>query len=425
MVKNNHLVKQVHTAKKSKVKVSQMYNCYARERNGVEEMTFTQRDLENAVAQKTRLELTKGDVNGMVEYFNKMSANNQNFFHLCQFGEDGALQDVVWVDARSRAAYEEFGDDQDPAIRKAVNLTIPESCHRWCIWHILQKFGRYVGKHADYEAVKDEFENIIYGSLDADEFLDRLYEERHMWIPAYLKHLFWAGMRTTQRSESFNHFFKGFVDKHTTLSEFVLRYCDAMQIRAESERITDSNTLRYIRHVATDFPAEEVFQKCYTDAKFKEVQQECKRMLYVRRLDDYEVGENQVEFVIEDRVWIKPKYAKKESVTKTQRCYKVCYDSNTYEASCDCKHFEYHGIICRHMIFVYDHCGVSFVPEKYILRRWRKDIQRKHTRVKVAYHDPLKTDEARQYHKLMGMYEPICSKASAYKEGVEAVAELL
>ncbi|XP_021718835.1 protein FAR1-RELATED SEQUENCE 2-like [Chenopodium quinoa] len=251
--------------------------------------------------------------------------------------------------------------DQDLTIRKAVNLTMPESCHRWCIWHILQKFGRYVGKHEDYKVVKDEFENIIYGSLDADEFL--------------------------------------------------VRWAEAIDY--------------YKLHLATDFPTKEVFRKCYTDAKFKEVQQEWKRMLYVRHLDDYEVGENQVEFVIEDRVWIKPKYAKKESVTKIQRCYRVCYNSNTYEAYCDCKHFECHGIICRHMIFVYDHCGVSIVPKKYILRRWRKDIQRKHTRVKVAYHGPLKTDDARQYHKFMGLYEPIFSKASSCKEGDEAMADLL
>ncbi|XP_021729764.1 protein FAR1-RELATED SEQUENCE 8-like [Chenopodium quinoa] len=337
-----------------------------------------------------------------------MSADNQNFFHLCRFGKDGALQDVVWVDARSRVAYEEFGDvvcfdstyltnkfylpfvlfigvnhhgqsilfgcalisretaetyewvlrtwlhcmggkapisiltDQDPAIRKAVNLIMPESCHRWCIWHILQKFGRYVGKHEDYEAVKDEFENIIYGSLDADEFVDR-------WVDA--------------------------VDYYKLGDNSWLEGVQVYELRVESERTANSNTLRYIRHVATDFPAEEVFQKCYTDAKFKEVQRECKRMLYARRLDDYEVGENKVEFIIEDRVRIKPKYAKKESMTKIRRCYKVCYDSDTCEASCECKHFEFHGIICRHMIFVYDHCGVSIVLEKYILRRWRKDIQ--------------------------------------------------
>ncbi|XP_021724311.1 protein FAR1-RELATED SEQUENCE 2-like [Chenopodium quinoa] len=411
-----------------------------------------------------------------------MSGDNQNFFHLCRFGKDDALQDIVWVDARSRAAYEEFGDvvcfdntylinkfhlpfavfigvnhhgqsiffgcaliswempetyewvlrtwlhcmggkapisiltDQDPAIRKVVNLIMPEICHRWCIWHILQKFSRYVGKHEDYEAVKDEFENIIYGSLDAVEFVDRWAGATdyyklgdNSWLEVIFVRVCRGGVA-------------GYVQGIGSCFSSDLEY---EQIRSESERIEDSNTIRYVRHLATDFPAEEVFRKCYTDAKFKEVQRECKRMLYVRRLDDYEVDENQVEFVIEDRVWIKPKYANKESVTKVRRCYRVCYDSNTYEASCDCKHFECHGIICRHMIFVYDHCGVSIVPEKYILRRWRKDIQRKHTRVKVAYHDPLKTDEARQYHKLMRMYEPIRSKASACKEGVEAVAELL
>ncbi|XP_021770673.1 protein FAR1-RELATED SEQUENCE 8-like [Chenopodium quinoa] len=109
-VKNGHLVNPMCNAKKSRVKVLQMYNCFAREQNGVDQMLFTQKDLENAVAEKQRLELTEGDANGMIEYFNKMSVDNHNFFLLCRFGKDGALQDVVWVDARSRGAYEEFGD---------------------------------------------------------------------------------------------------------------------------------------------------------------------------------------------------------------------------------------------------------------------------------------------------------------------------
>ncbi|XP_021759187.1 uncharacterized protein LOC110724099 [Chenopodium quinoa] len=170
--------------------------------------------------------------------------------------------------------------------------------------------------------------------------------------------------------------------------------------------MADSNTQRYVRHLVTDFPAEVLFQKCYTDAKFKEVQGQCKKMLYVRPLDQYEIGTNLIEFIIEDRVWIKPKNAKKDEVTKIRRCYRVVYDSSTYEVACDCKHFECHGIICRHMILV-------------------KDVQRKHTRVKVAYHDPLTTDEVRNYHNLMGTYEPICSKASICKEPVQAVKEML
>ncbi|XP_021744933.1 uncharacterized protein LOC110710897 [Chenopodium quinoa] len=74
--KNGHLVNRVCNAKKSRVKVSQMYNCFAREKKGMDEMSFTQKDLENAADEKQRLKLTEGDANGMIEYFNKMSSDN-------------------------------------------------------------------------------------------------------------------------------------------------------------------------------------------------------------------------------------------------------------------------------------------------------------------------------------------------------------
>ena len=56
-----------------------------------------------------------------------------------------------------------------------------------------------------------------------------------MWVPAYVKHLFWAGMKTTQRVESINSFFDQFVHKHTHLYEFVEAYCEAMEARANEE----------------------------------------------------------------------------------------------------------------------------------------------------------------------------------------------
>ena len=57
-----------------------------------------------------------------------------------------------------------------------------------------------------------------------------------MWVPAYLKHLFWAGMKTTQRVESIHRFFDGYLSKHTLLSEFVERYVDALEVRSTSEK---------------------------------------------------------------------------------------------------------------------------------------------------------------------------------------------
>ena len=222
--------------------------------------------------------------------------------------------------------------------------------------------------------------------------LSGLYAERNMWVPAYVKHLFWAGMKTTQRVESINSFFDQFVHKHTHLYEFVEAYCEAMEARANEESMADTSTARNLRQIVTCFPAEELFQKLYTDAKFHEVQRECSRVLYVRCLSKKMLDESVEEYELEDRVWIKPKHARKEIVTKHKTKFVATYNYVTKEASCDCKHFECHGIMCRHMILVYDLNNQTEIPGKYILRRWRKDVERKHTKVRVMYHDPLKTE---------------------------------
>ena len=212
-----------------------------------------------------------------------------------------------------------------------------------------------------------------------------------MWVPAYLKHLFWAGMKTTQRVESINSFFDLYVNKHTHLYEFVESYCEAMEGRANSENMADTSSARNLRQIVTAFSAEEVYQKCYTDAKFHEVQRECTRVLYVRCLKKEMLNECVEEYELGDRVWIKPKNSRKEIVTRHKIKYVAHYNCVTKEVSCQCKHFECHGIICRHMIFLFDLNNIE-VPEKYILRRWRKDVERKHTKVRVMYHDPLKTE---------------------------------
>ena len=51
--------------------------------------------------------------------------------------------------------------------------------------------------------------------------------------PMLLKDCFWAGMSTTQRSESMNVFFDGFVNSKTNLKQFVKQYENALMRKAE------------------------------------------------------------------------------------------------------------------------------------------------------------------------------------------------
>ena len=56
------------------------------------------------------LELGKEDVVAMNKYFLKMQVDNSNFFYTMDFTKDGQLKNVFWANAKSREAFEEFGD---------------------------------------------------------------------------------------------------------------------------------------------------------------------------------------------------------------------------------------------------------------------------------------------------------------------------
>ncbi|XP_021763982.1 protein FAR1-RELATED SEQUENCE 8-like [Chenopodium quinoa] len=90
------------------VPISQIHGFMATERKG--NMDLTLKDLQHEVYKARRLKMVGGDSVEMMEYFDKMQTKNQNFFHAQRLDKEGRLKDVLWVDARSRVAYEDFGD---------------------------------------------------------------------------------------------------------------------------------------------------------------------------------------------------------------------------------------------------------------------------------------------------------------------------
>ncbi|KAL2935448.1 Protein FAR1-RELATED SEQUENCE 5 [Bienertia sinuspersici] len=246
-----------------------------------------------------------------------------------------------------------------------------------------------------------------------------------MWVPAYMRHLFWAGMKITQRSESIHSFFDGYVNKTTRLCEFPQQYSYAMEVRANEEKEADANCWKYTRTLLIAFPFEAQFRDVYTDAKFKEVQVQCSRVLYVTPLQKKVVGDNVVQHLLEDIVYTRTKKKREEIATMKRRTYCVWFDTASHDSGCECKHFECYGIMCRHLIKVYYMYNVEHVPPKFILRRWRKDIQRKHMVVKVAYHDLSKTAQVQRFDKLMVEFERVCLKASLLDVNIQTCMELI
>ena len=66
-----------------------------------------------------------------------------------------------------------------------------------------------------------------------------LYIERYRWVPCFVKDCFWAGMSTTQHSESMNAFFDKYVNSKTTLKQFIDQYDNALADKVNKENDAD------------------------------------------------------------------------------------------------------------------------------------------------------------------------------------------
>ncbi|KAL2904095.1 Protein FAR-RED IMPAIRED RESPONSE 1, partial [Bienertia sinuspersici] len=92
------------------VKQSQIYHALANQLNGFENIPFLLKDMHNALQKDRCKEFDDQDCHSMFQYFAKMKEANEDFFYSWTVDEANKLKDVVWVDARSRAAYRDFGD---------------------------------------------------------------------------------------------------------------------------------------------------------------------------------------------------------------------------------------------------------------------------------------------------------------------------
>ncbi|KAF2305275.1 hypothetical protein GH714_003445 [Hevea brasiliensis] len=80
--------------------------------------------------------------------------------------------------------------------------------------------------------------------------------------------------------------------------------------------------------------------------------------------------------------------------------YDVEYRENGQYFSCNCKKFESKGILCCHIMRLMSLKDIKFINERYLLRRWRKDVNRVHS--KKFFHGgyPHMTEEFEKYREM-------------------------
>ncbi|XP_074298791.1 protein FAR-RED IMPAIRED RESPONSE 1-like [Silene latifolia] len=291
----------------------------------------------------------------------------------------------------------------------------------------MEKQHKKLKNYKDFEKIKAAMANCVYDSMSVGEFevgwknfvdefglakndwLYTLYKDRRRWVPAFVNDCFWAGMSTTQRNEGVNAFFKHYVNSKTSLKQFVLNYDIALGSKCDKERLLDHQSKYTSYKIVTKFAAERVFQPIYTHYAFQRVMEEVRGCLYTTPsifADEEDYSEYKVEdtrefgdLAIEKRVE-----------------YMVRINKRTNHVQCSCKLFEMRGIMCRHMVKILYDCGVQQIPDLYIVRRWRKDIDRPYTRVKVLYYNPVKSEIVARYEKMQEEFEKVAIKAMNTEE---------
>ncbi|XP_024634837.2 protein FAR-RED IMPAIRED RESPONSE 1-like [Medicago truncatula] len=173
----------------------------------------------------------------------------------------------TWLECMHGRSPNAITTDQDRAMKNAIEIVFPKARHR-CKSDFMTRW-----------------ENMIeFYKLQDNEWLKGLFVERHRWVPAYVRDTFWAGMSTTQRSESMNSFFDGYVSSKTTLKQSVEQYDNALKDKIEKENIADFRSFNTVISCISHFGFEFQFQKAFTNAKFQEFQLEIASMMHILRV---------------------------------------------------------------------------------------------------------------------------------------------
>lgn len=294
----------------------------------------------------------------------------------------------AWLRAMGGRAPRVILTDQDKALKEAIAEVFPDSRHCFCLWHILSKINEklsYVIRQ--HENFMTKFDKCIFKSWTNEQFERRwwkmvekfnlrndiwfqsLYEDRGRWIPTYMKDIFLAGMSTTQRSESINCFFDKYMQRKTTLKEFLEQYKAIIREKCEEEAKADFESWHKQPGLKSPSPFGKQLATLYTHAIFKKFQNEVLGVVACHPRKESEDGATKT-FRVQD--------------FEENQDFIVVWNETTSDISCLCRLFEFSGFLCRHVMIVLQMSGVHNIPSQYVLKRWTKDAKSRQTTREVS-----------------------------------------
>ncbi|KAL0013407.1 hypothetical protein SO802_000476 [Lithocarpus litseifolius] len=174
--------------------------------------------------------------------------------------------------------------------------------------------------------------------------------------------MFNVGINTTQRSESINAFFDSFVNSRTTLMDFVVKFAKAVDSRYKKERKEDFDSRHKTPSLVIGSKIEHQAASIYTRTIFSKFQKE---LVSSNHFTKEKVEKNGTFYRYKVTSSFDPDDA---FIVKLNLESKVC--------EYDCQLFEFMGIVCRHMLLIFQVKNIFQIPSHYILQCWTKEANK-------------------------------------------------
>ncbi|XP_024974727.1 protein FAR1-RELATED SEQUENCE 5-like [Cynara cardunculus var. scolymus] len=388
--------KNVFHGSSSKVGVTKSHRFIKAVKGGVDSSGGTVRDHQNFKRDMTYFVGNKDAQMLLNVMANRRKVCLEFFF---EYKCDDKELAIFWADETARSNYREFGDaisfDATFRTNKHAMIFVPfvaidnhkksvvvgaaliynESVvdYTW-ISNYLQHRTQFVSKfnkltwnvHLGPNEFEMQWNNLIdfYG-LRGDPWFDELYNIRESWIPAYYKDYHMSGlMKTTSRSESINAIFNVYAHFWHDLVVFLRSFDNAVESQRATHGSLEVTTKSTIPRLVSPCKLEAHAAEVYTRTIFFEIQKELRKAVWLCGWDGFtDIGETRVYIITH-----------KNKASKVTTKYTVIKNKmeNSYDCSCNC--FVRNGISCRHALKVMLNDEVDKIPDKYILRRWRRDL---------------------------------------------------
>ncbi|XP_062184651.1 protein FAR1-RELATED SEQUENCE 5-like isoform X1 [Phragmites australis] len=254
--------------------------------------------------------------------------------------------------------------DRSAALKEALGLTWPGTIHRSCVWQIYQNTVKsladmlgaseeftYDFRHCVFE-VEDEQEfvdswNVIMHkhNLKENEWFIKLYEDRENWALPYSRQIFSGDIKSMLQAENVGTRLKEYLDCNTNLPLLLKFFESSAEKRRQEEMQVDYQAHQGALRIS--LPLLWQAANLYTPVTFELFRKE-----YERSVDCMAYGCGEVGSLSGYMISIKNK-------TKDQL---VRFDSSDGTVACTCKIFENSGLLCCHILKVYELRNVKEIP---------------------------------------------------------------